>query len=296
MKITLTGSLGNITQPLAKTLIGNGHDVTIISSNPDRSEAIRSLGATPAIGSVADADFLTEAFKNADALYTMVPPSFSATDYRSYIARTGRNYVQAIRNAGVKKVVNLSSIGAHLPGGTGPIAGLHDVEQLYKDLQDVAIVHLRAGYFYNNFYGNIDMVKQGNILGANYDAQTRLVLVHPDDIAAVAAAQLQSDLSGQQVVYVASEDAYTASDVSTAIGEAIGKPDLPWVAFSDEDAFQGMIQAGLPDEIAKNYVEMGSAMQSGALYEHYFNNKPSTLGTTKLKDFATAFAAAYKQS
>lgn len=296
MKITLTGSLGNITQPLAKTLISNGHQVTIISSNPGRSEAIRSLGATPAIGNVADVSFLTEAFRNADALYTMVPPSFSATDYRGYIADTGRNYVQAIRNAGVKKVVNLSSIGAHLPGGTGPIAGLHDVEQLYKDLDDVAVVHLRAGYFYNNFYGNIDMVKQGNILGANYDAQTRLVLVHPDDIAAVAAAQLQSDLSGQQVVYVASEDAYTASDVSTAIGQAIGKPDLPWVAFSDEDAFQGMIQAGLPEEIAKNYVEMGSAMQSGALYEHYFNNKPSALGTTKLKDFAAAFAAAYQQS
>ena len=65
MKITLTGSLGNISKPLAKQLIDAGHQVTIVSSNQDKIADIETLGATAAIGSVADVDFLTKAFTAA---------------------------------------------------------------------------------------------------------------------------------------------------------------------------------------------------------------------------------------
>lgn len=71
MKITVTGSLGNISKPLAETLVKAGHEVTIVSSSEDKRQAIESLGAKAAIGSVGDAVFLTQAFTGADAVYTM---------------------------------------------------------------------------------------------------------------------------------------------------------------------------------------------------------------------------------
>jgi len=292
MKITLIGSLGNITKPLAKILIKKGHQVTIISSNSAREEEIKALGAKPAIGKLEDTDFLTLAFTEADAVYTMVPPDFSVSNFRLYIASTGKSIANAIKRAQVKKVVNLSSIGADLPSGTGPIAGLHDVEHTFEQL-DADIKHLRAAYFYINFLGNIDMVKHTGILGSNYSAETKMVLVHPIDIAAAAAYELESDFTGKSVRYVASSDNNVAGDVARYIGQAINNPNLPWIEFSDEQALQGMMDAGLPEEIAKNYVEMGTAIRSGKLFEDYFKNKLSALGNVKLVDFAKDFASAY---
>jgi uncharacterized protein YbjT (DUF2867 family) len=76
MKITLTGSLGNISRPLAEILIRNGQEVTIITSDSKKLSEIEALGAKAAIGSVSDLAYLTNAFKGADAIYTMVPPNW----------------------------------------------------------------------------------------------------------------------------------------------------------------------------------------------------------------------------
>lgn len=292
MNFTITGSLGNISKPLAQILIAAGHQVTIISSSSDKVKAIEELGATAAIGSVEDVDFLTAAFAGKDAIYTMVPPNFGAANISAFIAGTGQKYAEAIQAAGIKKVVNLSSIGADLDGGTGPISGLHDVEQTYSKLEGVAVKHLRPAYFYINFFGNVDMIKHAGILGSNYGAETPLVLVHPKDIAAVAAEELQQEFTGKSVRYIASDET-TAGNVATVLGTAIGKPELPWVEFNDEDALNGMMQAGLPEPMAKSYVEMGTAIRSRKLFEHYFNNKPSSMGEIKLNDFAAEFSKAF---
>lgn len=292
MNFTITGSLGNISKPLAEILIAAGHQVTIISSSVAKINDIEALGATAAIGSVEDVSFLTEAFSGKDAIYTMVPPNFGASDIRGFISDTGKIYAEAIKASGIKHVVNLSSIGAHLESGTGPIAGLYDVEQSYSQLEGVAVKHLRAAYFYINFLGNIDMIKHAGILGSNYGAETPLVLVHPKDIAAVAAEELQQAFTGKSVRYITSDES-TAGNLAKVLGAAIGKPELPWVEFSDNDALQGMMQAGLPEPMAKSYVEMGDAMRSHKLYEHYFNNRPSSFGKIKLEDFAKEFAQVF---
>ena len=152
MNFTITGSLGHISKPLAEILIAAGHQVTIISSDAAKVKAIEELGATAAIGSVEDVAFLTEAFSDKDAIYTMVPPNFGASNIREFISGTGKKYAEAIKASGVKRVVNLSSIGAHLDGGTGPISGLYDVEQTYSTLDGVAVKHLRPAFFYVNFF------------------------------------------------------------------------------------------------------------------------------------------------
>lgn len=293
MKITVTGSLGNISKPLTEKLIAAGHTVTLISSDAGKEEAIRSLGAVPAIGSIEDAAFLEKAFTGADAVYTMVPPNLNTTNYREYISSAGRKLAEAIRKSGVKKVVNLSSIGAHLADGTGPIKGLHDVEGIFAGLENVSVKHLRAGFFYVNFFGNIDMIRHMNILGANYGAENVLVMVHPKDIAAAAAEELQKEFTGKSIRYVTSDER-TLSETTAVLGAAIGKPELKWVQFTDEEALAGMIQAGLPEEAAKVYTEMGTAVRSGVLWEDYRLHAPNTAGTVKLEEFAVEFAGKFR--
>ena len=296
MNYVLTGSIGNISKPLAEKLIAAGHSVTVISSKAERIEPIAAMGARPAIGSVEDVVFLTKTFHGADAVYTMVPPNFGALDMKQYIALTGRNYAQAIKSSGVKNVVNLSSIGAHMSVGCGPVSGLHFVEEALDDLENVNVVHLRAGIFYNNYLLNIPMIKEMGILGGNYDKDTKLVLVHPNDIAEVAAEELQDlSLKGKFFRYVASDEK-TPKEVTSTLGKAIGKPDLQWVEFKDDETLSGMLQSGFPEEIARNYTEMGTAMRSGEMFSDYKENRPSDFGKTKLETFAPYFAAVYAQA
>jgi uncharacterized protein YbjT (DUF2867 family) len=291
MKLIITGSLGNISRPLATLLVKGAHDVTVITSKSDKVKAIESLGAQAAVGSVQDAAFLTKTFTGADAVYTMTPPNFGVTDYRAYMGEVGKAYAEAIKSSGVKYVVNLSSVGAHLPAGTGPIAGIHDVENIMSTLPGVAIVHLRAAYFYTNLLGHIATIRQAGIIASNFGPNQRVVLIHPNDIAKKIAETIVHPFEGKSVRYVAA-DIRTTNEIAKVLGTAIGKPDLHWEDVSDEQILEGFLKAGFPETIAPLYVEMGAAMRSQILFEDFDNVKPDLAGI-RLEDFAKEFAAVF---
>jgi len=292
MKIIVTGSLGNISKPLAKELVQKGHTVTVISSNAEKQKDIEALGAIAAIGSLEDADFLSSTFAGADAVYAMVPPNHAAPDSREHYRTIGRSYSQAIQRSGVKHVVHLSSWGADLDKGTGFIVGSHDVEGILNGLSNVAITHLRAGYIYYNLYNYTDMIKGRDIIGANYGGDDKIVMVAPTDIAAAAAEEIETPAAEKQVRYVASDER-TAIEIAHILGASIGKPDLKWVTFTNEQMQSGMEQRGVPAHIAAKFVELGGSIHSGALRQDYDLHKPTVMGKVKLEDFAKEFAAAF---
>ena len=293
MKYVVTGSLGHISQPLAQQLVQAGNAVTIISSNPGKTAAIEALGATAAIGSVEDPDFLAKTFTGADAVYTMVPPFWGSSNWKQQIADVGQHYAAAIKVAGVKNVVNLSSIGAHLPEGCGPVSGIYYVEQALDALEGVHVKHLRPGFFYYNFLNNAGMVKHAGIIGGNYGPDTKLILADTRDIAEVAAEELLNlTFTGKSYRYIASDER-TTHEIATVLGQAVGKPDLTWVDFPDEATLAAMLQNGLPEDNAKNYTEMGTAIRSGEMFSDFRKQGVSSYGKVKLEDFAPAFAEAY---
>ncbi|MBO0949835.1 NAD(P)H-binding protein [Fibrella forsythiae] len=297
MYITITGSLGHIGKPLTRQLVEKGHMVTVISSNPDKQSAIEALGAHAAIGSLSDVDFLTATLTGADAVYTMVPPNYNVPDMRAYYGQLGHNYVEAIGRTGVKRVVNLSSYGADLAEGTGIILGAHDVEKMLNGLPDVAITHLRPTYFYYNLYAFVEMIRRVGFIGANYGGDDRLVMVAPVDIAAVAAEELEKPAVQQGVVsndvrYIVSDE-HTGNEIARTLGAAIGKPDLSWVVFTDEQSRNGMEQNGMPASIAADFVDLGASIHSGAMRQDYDRHTPAIMGNVKLHEFAKEFAAMF---
>ncbi len=297
MKIIVTGSLGHISKPLTKELVLKGHNVVVISSQPQRKEEIEAFDASAAIGSLEDVQFLTDTFAGADAVYTMVPPNNyfdHSLDLLEYYRRIGHNYQEAIQHTGVQKVVNLSSIGAHLNKGNGILIGANNVEGILNSLPlEVSITHIRPTSFYYNLYGYIDMIKKNGFIAANYGDDDIVPWVSPNDIAAAIADELLSGRMGRTVRYVCSEEA-TCSKAANILGEAIGIPDLNWITVSDEEVSTGLKTSGMNPQIAHGLTEMYSALHSGLLSEDYYNNRPTVLGKVKLADFAKEFAAAFK--
>jgi uncharacterized protein YbjT (DUF2867 family) len=297
MNITLTGSLGNIGRQLTAALTAKEHRVTVVSHDPGKATAIEALKAIPAIGSIEDTDFLLQAFEKANAVFTMIPPNYTTNDLRGYMKTTGEGYANTIAQTGVQHVVNLSSIGAHIPDGPGPTGANYYVEAKLNALKDTHVLHLRPGMFYTNFFGAMGMIKHQHMIGNNFDATVNMVLSHPADIAAAAAEALDTlNFTGKQVRYIAGDEK-NGGQIAAALGEAIGQPNLQWMGFSDEGMLQGMVQNGLSEEMARVYIlEIGIALRNGILFDDYRKHQDTAFGKVRLADFAKEFAVVYKNS
>ncbi len=300
MKIIVTGSLGHISRPLTEELVQKGHAVTVISSKAEKQAAIEALGASAAIGTMEDADFLSATFEGADIVYVMETHGANSffdpdLDLMAAITNIGRNYKQAIQQSGVKRVVHLSSIGAHTDKGNGILAFHYNVENILRELpDDVSIKFMHPVGFYYNMLAFIPTIKTQGAIVSNYGGDVKDPWVSPFDIAAVIAEEMEKPFDGRIVRYIAS-DVVSPNEVAGILGEAIGKLDLKWLAIPDEQMLNGMIAAGMNPNIAKGLVEMNASRATGVLYEDYNRNKPTILGKVKLTDFAKEFAAVFNQ-
>lgn len=297
MKITVTGSLGHISQPLTQELVQKGHSVTVISSDAGKQKDIEALGAAAAIGSLQDAAFITQAFTGADVVYCMIPPGNYLSpgfDIMGHYDTIGRNYAQAIAASGVKCVVHLSSIGGDMSSGNGMLVMHHNVENIFSALPaDVSVTTMRPTAFYYNLLSFIHSIKSQGVMASNYGENDVCPWVSPLDIATAVAEEITGGINGRKIRYVASEE-ISCSDIAALLGEAIGIPGLQWQLISDEQMLAGLTTAGINPATAKGLTDMNASIHSGKLLEDYYNNKP-VLGKTKMTAFAREFAAAYHQ-
>jgi len=178
--------------------------------------------------------------------------------------------------------------------GAGHITGMRRTEMRLNQLTDVNIVHLRPVYFFTNLFANIEPIASMGIMGGNFSLPAKqFPLAHPTDVAAVAAdALMRRNFFGQSFRYIASDECGT-DEIAAALGMAIGKPDLRWVQFTDEQLSQALMRAGFSKETIPEFVEGFGAFNGGKLFEDYWMNHPKTLGPTKLDEFAKSFAIVY---
>lgn len=268
-------------------LVKEGHQVTLISTDPNKQAQIQAMGAQPAIGSIQDLPFLVKTFTGADVVYCMNPLDFTARDLDAWDGNMD-NYVQAIRETGIKRVFVLTGWVAHLLNGIQP-------EKKFETLKDVSITFVRPGPFYTNFYHLKDMIRQQGMITSNYGGEDMVAFVAPEDIATAIADDINTPATaGLNVMYVASEE-LTCTQAAQIIGAAIGIQDLQWIVLPGEQVKQGLETSGVSPEVAGLLVEMQENMHNGKAQKDYYLHRPVT-GKRKLRDFAREYAAWYHQN
>lgn len=268
-------------------LVKSGHQVTLISTDPGKAQQIRAMDAQPAIGNISDLPFLIKTFTGADVVYCMTPLDFTATDLSVWNSQVD-NYILAIRETGVQRVIMLSGWVAHLLSSVQP-------EKKFEALPGVAVTFMRPGPFYSNFYHLKDMIRQQGMIVSNYGGDDMIAFVAPEDIAAAVAEEINSRVADSlKVTYVASEE-LTCNQAAQIIGEAIGMPGLQWITASGEQVKQGLEASGISARVAELLVEMQENMHNGKAQKDYYLNRP-VLGERKLRDFAREYATWYHQN
>ena len=292
--ITIMGASGKTGRVAAETLLAQGEKVRVIARSKDALAPLASKGAEVRDGDAMDAAFLTNAFRGSDAVYTLIPPNFTHPDFPAYQDEIGEAMVTAIKGAGVKHVVFLSSVGAELPIGTGPIAGLYRHEKRLAAVPGLNVLSLRAGYFFENYFMSLALIKHQGINGSAMSGGDAFAQIASADIGVAAARALRArDFKGFGNLELLGPRDLSLDEGTRIFGAAIGKPDLKYMQFPYDAALDAMMGAGLSKSMASLYVEMSKAFNDG-IVKSVEGRNPRNTTPTRFEDFATnVLAPAY---
>jgi uncharacterized protein YbjT (DUF2867 family) len=282
------GANGNITSHAVRALLQQGQRVRVIGRSAAALAPLQQLGAEVAVGDARDADFLTHAFEGAAGVYTMIPTDYAAPDLRGAQAQIGEAIAAAIARSGVRRVVNLSSVGAELPSGTGPIVGLHEQEQRLDALPGLDLLHLRPGYFMENHLHAAPLVNALGVYPSLERSDVSVPMVATPDIAAVVAREL-AEPGRRGVLHLHAPSHYSFQEAAAILGEALGRPGLLHVQSDPAQALAAMREAGFSADAAEQMAEMARWLSTATSTTL---PGPVEVVPTTLEAFAPRFRAA----
>jgi uncharacterized protein YbjT (DUF2867 family) len=292
--ITIIGASGQIGNKVAAILLDKGQKVRVIGRRADALKPLAAKGAEVVVGDASDVDFLIGALKQSSAVFTMIPPNYGALEMLAEQAKFGETIAVAVSKAGVEKIVNLSSIGAELSAGTGPIRTLHAQEQRLNKLTGIDLLHLRPAYFMENLLNAIPVIKQSGKLLDQVLADAPVDMVATKDIAAAVADALANPrFTGKSVRYLLGTRTLTFKEVAPILGASIGKPDLVYEQIPAAPIKKGMMAHGFSQQVVDLFEEMANALSNGKIRGPIRNAANTT--PTSIEEFAkTVFAPAYR--
>src|SRR5271167_2951042 len=224
----ILGASGNTGSIIADSLLSKGKKARVVGRDAGRLRRFVSKGAEAFTANVSDAAALTKAFSGARAAYLMLPPVASREDQE----RQSDAIATAVKESGLRYAVHLSSYGAQVPEGTGPVTGLHSSEQKLNAIGGLNVLHLRAGYFMENNLAAIGMIQGMGIFGHVLLPDLKLPMIATRDIGDYAARRLLDlDFSGKQTRELLGERDISMTEATAVIARGIGKPDLRYEQF-----------------------------------------------------------------
>lgn len=291
----VTGASGHIGRRIAERLLEGHRKVRVVARRAEPLRALEEQGAEAVTGDLVDANFARRAFAGAHAAFTLLPPVMAESDLRGLQNRVSEAIANALRETRAPYVVNLSSIGAEVSYGTGPIAGLHDHEERLDQLDATQIVHLRPTYFMENHLHAIGPIRGGGIYPSTLRADLTIPMIATRDIADEAARLLAGlEFEGKSVRSLLGARDYTMPEVARILGAAIGNPDLSYVQVTDEQAHAAMVAQGMPPHMADVMLEMHRAFNSDKIRPEEPRLPDNTTPTT-LEEWAPHFADVYRR-
>jgi uncharacterized protein YbjT (DUF2867 family) len=292
--IVVTGATGRTGGAAARVLLAQGEKVRVVGRDAKKLEAFVRNGAEAFVGNVEDPASMTKAFEGADAVYLVVPEDASQEDLRAHQEQTSDAFAAAVAAAHVPYVVALSSIGAQQAESTGPIVGLHNLEQKLNRIAGLNVLYLRAAYFMENLLVSIPPLRSMGFLPGGLKGDVPMPWIATKDIGGYAAKRLAArDFSGSSIQELHGERDISMKEAASVVGEAIGKPKLNYTQVPFMMLEPALVQMGLPKRTAALLIEMWKGANAGLIVplepRTTENSTPTKLETFVTEVFVPAF-------
>ena len=291
----ILGASGNTGKVVAETLLDGGHKVRVVGRSKARLEGFTVLGAEIFEANLTDSAAVTKAFTGAKAVYALLPPNLTSPDYRAEQDATIESIAKALEATGVTHVVALSSFGADKTDGTGPIAGLHVMEERFSRIPKLNSLFLRAGYFMENLLAQPGIIKSFGMMAGPVRADIALPMIATHDIAAAAADALAKlDFRGHTTRELLGQRDLNYLEMAKIVGAAIGTPNLNYVQLPAEQVIQAITQMGMSKNMATLICEMADALNNGHVRALEARSAANSTPTQFEQFVREAFVPAYK--
>jgi uncharacterized protein YbjT (DUF2867 family) len=286
----ILGASGNTGAIISDSLLSKGKKVRVMGREGGRLQRFVRKGAEAFTADMSDAAALTKAFGGARAAYLILPPITTREDQE----QQSDAIAKAVKESGLRYAVYLSSYGAQVPEGTGPVTGLHSSEQKLNAIGGLNVLHLRAAYFMENNLAAIGMIQGMGIFGHALLPDLKLPMIATPDVGNYAAERLLAlDFSGKQTRELLGERDLSMTEVTAAIARGIGKPDLRYEQFSYDQMQQALTQMGFSSKKAAVYIEMFKAINAGVLAAQEPRSPENSTPTSFEKFVQDVFAPSY---
>jgi uncharacterized protein YbjT (DUF2867 family) len=284
--IAVMGASGNVGGKTADMLLQAGQDVRVFGRSAERLEPLQAKGAEVVVGDAMNVGDLQILFKDADSALVVLPDNVADPQYAANRSAMSRAITQALRDQGVSHVVFASSIGANRDRGVGPVAGLHELEELLFGLEDANVLSNRAGlHMEQHILGSIPMIKEQKINGGVIKGDLPVPMIATIDIAERVARHLERrDFVGHSIETVLGPEDVTMNDVTHELGAALGIPELPYLEFPPDGVRVALLGAGFSDEVASLLVEMQLGVNEGRMMDEV-ERTPGTTTPTRIGEF-----------
>ncbi len=241
--------------------------VRVAVRSEDKGAAWKKQGAeVVVVKDVADVNALTHAFEGATGAYVLIPPDYTSNDMFARAEQVASAIIEAARRAGLPKLVALSSIGSHLPRGTGNILTTHILEEALKSLQaEVAVSFVRAAGFMENWKALLPVAQQQGILPSFYTPLERAMpMVATADIGQACADVLMQEWQGTQIWELHGPQAVSPNHIAASFGKAL-KRDVQAVVIPESEWPSTLSQMGNSPAAVESYSEMIRAFNNGTM-------------------------------
>lgn len=265
-KYVVLGATGQTGAATATALVERAI-VRVVVRSEDKGTAWKKRGAEVAVvEDVADVDALTRAFEGVTGAYVLNPPDYKSNDMFARAEQVASAIIEAARRARVPKLVALSSVGSHLPHGTGNILTTHILEEALKGLQaEVAVGFVRAASFMENWQALLPVAQQQGILPSFYTPLERAMpMVATADIGIACADGLIQEWQGTQVWELHGPEAVNPNQVAASFSKAL-KRDVKAVVIPESDWPSTLSQMGNSPAAVGSYSEMIRAFNNGTM-------------------------------
>lgn len=261
MVIAITTPTGNVGRQVTERLLANGADLILLVRDADKlNDSVRQQVKVFS-GSIDDPAFVIEATRGAEALFWVSPVNFSSPNVSAWYENLASSAAMAVQTNNIARVVNLSSVGAHLDTGLGPISGLHTVE---KQLDKVApnIVHLRPDYFMENYFHQLELLQTQASVFLPLAGKQRFRQIATCDIAQVTTTWLlDSSWQGRSIVGLQGPVNISCEEAATTLSEILGKT-ITHKQISYEQFQDALIAQGASSDVAVQYSQMWQGLSN----------------------------------
>jgi uncharacterized protein YbjT (DUF2867 family) len=237
--ILVVGATGTIGSSLVKQLAAAGIKPRALIRSRDKADAVSSF-ATPVIGDLSAPESLAAAFRGAERVFVLAPPTLEQETLE-------RNALDAAAAAGAKRIVFLSNYGA-AEGDEDRHFHVHGVHERYLASLNAGSTVLRPTRFMNYLpFVWPPVLKRGLLL--EMAGPGAMTVIDPADVAAVAAMALTEDGHEGQSYDLTSEDMLTVAELAQRLSRVL-KRDITIFEGGVEALRAALIENGALGEFA----------------------------------------------